>query len=133
MNVAVSSIRDDLGDSIGAAQWVVDAYTVTFAALILSAGSLADRIGAKRLLVVGFGVFTLASIACGLAPGLGWVVAFRAVQGVGAAALVPCSLTVLNRAYPDDADLARRRSAHLSRRGRSLRRGSRRLVPAVCP
>ncbi|MBO1754804.1 MFS transporter [Allobranchiibius sp. CTAmp26] len=107
VNVAVSSIRGDLGGSIGAAQWVVDAYTVTFAALILTAGSLADRIGAKRLLIAGFVLFTVASIACGLAPNLGWLIAFRAVQGIGAAALVPCSLTVLNHAYPDDAGRAR--------------------------
>ncbi|NYJ73215.1 MFS transporter [Allobranchiibius huperziae] len=107
VNVAVSSIRNDLGGSISAAQWVVDAYTVTFAALILSAGSLADRIGAKRLLIVGFALFTAASVACGIAPSLGWLIAFRAVQGIGAAALVPCSLTVLNHAYPDDAGRAR--------------------------
>lgn len=107
VNVAVSSIRDDLGGSIGAAQWVVDAYTVTFAALILSAGSLADRLGAKRLLIAGFALFTVASVACGLAPNLSCLIAFRAVQGIGAAALVPCSLTVLNHAYPDDAGRAR--------------------------
>lgn len=107
VNVAVPSIRADLGGSIAGAQWVVDAYTVTFAALILSAGAVADRVGAKRLLMGGFVVFTLASAACGLAPGLGWLVAFRALLGVGAALLVPSSLTVLNHAYPDPADRTR--------------------------
>ncbi len=107
VNVAISTIRRDLGGSVGGVQWVVDAYTVTFAALILSAGSLADRIGAKRLLVAGYALFTLASIACGLAPGLGWLIGFRAIQGIGAAALVPCSLTVLNHAFRDDQSRAR--------------------------
>ncbi len=102
VNVAVQPIRADLGGSVGGAQWVVNAYTVVFAALILSAGALGDRIGAKRVFVAGFALFTVASVACGLAPSLGALIAFRAVQGVGAAALVPCSLSVLNHAFPEE-------------------------------
>ncbi len=99
VNVAIKPIGTDLGGSIAGLQWVVNAYTVAFAALILSAGALGDRIGAKRVFLAGFVVFTAASAACGLAPGLGVLVAARAVQGIGAAMLVPCSLTLLNHTF----------------------------------
>lgn len=103
VNVAVRSIGADLGAGIGSLQWVVDAYTVAFAALILTAGALGDRFGAPRILLAGFGVFTLASIACGLAPSAGTLIAFRAVQGIGAAALGACSLALISRTFPDPA------------------------------
>jgi MFS family permease len=80
---------------------VVSAYTVAFAALILSAGAMGDRIGAKRVFIAGFLLFTLASGVCGLAPSLGVLIAARAVQGIGAAMLVPCSLTLLNHSYTE--------------------------------
>jgi DHA2 family methylenomycin A resistance protein-like MFS transporter len=83
------------------------AYTLAFAALILSAGVLGDRIGARRVFVAGFALFTLASAACGLAPTLAVLIAARAVQGVGAAVLVPCSLSLLNHAYHDEQARAR--------------------------
>jgi MFS transporter, DHA2 family, methylenomycin A resistance protein len=101
VNVAIKPIGADLGGGISGLQWVVGAYTLAFAALILSAGALGDRIGARRMFVAGFALFTLASAACGLAPGLGVLIAARAVQGVGAAVLVPCSLSLLNHAYRD--------------------------------
>jgi DHA2 family methylenomycin A resistance protein-like MFS transporter len=101
VNVAVRSIGADLGTGIGGLQWVVDAYTVAFAALILTGGALGDRFGATRVLVTGFGLFTLASVACGLAPTTGTLIAFRAVQGVGAAALGACSLALISRTFPD--------------------------------
>ena len=107
VNVAITPIGADLGGSIGGLQWVVDAYTVAFAALLLSAGALGDRIGARRVFFAGFALFTLASMGCGSAPSLGWLIAARAVQGIGAAALVPCSLTLLNHAYPDTRARAR--------------------------
>ncbi|MBE7188763.1 MFS transporter [Jatrophihabitans endophyticus] len=107
VNVAVEPIHADLGGSVGDLQWVVNAYTVLFAALILSAGALGDRVGARRVFVAGFALFTVASAACGLAPSIGTLIAFRAVQGIGAAALVPSSLSVLNHAYPDAEDRAR--------------------------
>jgi DHA2 family methylenomycin A resistance protein-like MFS transporter len=103
VNVAVRSIGADLGAGIGSLQWVVDAYTVAFAALILTAGALGDRFGAPRMLLAGFGVFTLASMACGLAPSAGTLIAFRAVQGTGAAALGACSLALISRTFPDPA------------------------------
>src|ERR1700753_4479349 len=101
VNVAIKPIGADLGGGVSGLQWVVGAYTVAFAALILSAGALGDRIGARRMFMAGFALFTLASAACGLAPGLGVLIAARAVQGVGAAVLVPCSLSLLNHSYPD--------------------------------
>ncbi|HEX4009155.1 MAG TPA: MFS transporter [Solirubrobacteraceae bacterium] len=101
VNVAIKPIGASLGGGVSALQWVVNAYTLVFAALILSAGALGDRIGAKRVFVAGFCVFTTASVACGLAPALGVLIAARAVQGAGAAVLVPCSLTLLSHTFPD--------------------------------
>jgi DHA2 family methylenomycin A resistance protein-like MFS transporter len=107
VNVAITPIGADLGGGVAALQWMVNAYTLAFAGLILTAGALGDRIGAKRVFVAGFALFTLASAACGLAPDLGVLVAARAVQGIGAALLVPCSLTLLNHAYPTARERAR--------------------------
>ena len=107
VNVAVRSIGAELGGGVAGLQWVVDAYTLAFAGLILTAGSLGDRCGARRMLLCGFGVFTVASMACGLAPDIGSLVAARAVQGAGAAILGACSLALLNHAFPDRAARAR--------------------------
>jgi MFS transporter, DHA2 family, methylenomycin A resistance protein len=107
VNVAVKAIGADLGGSVTGLQWVVSAYTLAFAVLILSAGALGDRIGAKRVFVGGFVAFTLASAACGLAPNLATLIAARAGQGIGAAVLVPCSLSLLNHAFPGDRERAR--------------------------
>jgi DHA2 family methylenomycin A resistance protein-like MFS transporter len=107
VNVAIRPIGAALGGDVSALQWVVNAYTVAFAALILSAGALGDRIGAKRVFIAGFSVFTVASAICGLAPTLGVLIGARAVQGAGAALLVPCSLTLLNHTYPEPAERSR--------------------------
>jgi DHA2 family methylenomycin A resistance protein-like MFS transporter len=107
VNVAIKPIGADLGGSVSSLQWVVNAYTVAFAALILSAGALSDRIGARRVFIAGFVLFTAASAGCGLAPSLAVLITARAVQGIGAAVLVPCSLTLLNHAYPDVEGRAR--------------------------
>jgi DHA2 family methylenomycin A resistance protein-like MFS transporter len=101
VNVAIRPIGAALGGGVSALQWVVGAYTLAFAGLILTAGALGDRVGAKRVFIGGFALFTTASCACGLAPSLGVLIAARAVQGVGAAILVPCSLTLLTHAHPD--------------------------------
>lgn len=107
VNVAVKTIGTDLGGSVTGLQWVVSAYTLAFAVLILSAGALGDRIGAKRVFVGGFVAFTLSSAACGLAPNLTALIAARVGQGIGAAALVPCSLSLLNHAFPWPRERAR--------------------------
>jgi DHA2 family methylenomycin A resistance protein-like MFS transporter len=107
VNVAIKAIGTGLGGSITGLQWVVSAYTLSFASLILSAGALADRVGAKRVFGGGFLVFTIASALCAAAPDLATLIAARAVQGIGAAALVPASLTLLNYAYPRPVDRRR--------------------------
>ncbi len=107
VNIAIRPIGAALGGDISALQWVVNAYTVAFAALILSAGALGDRIGAKRVFIAGFSVFTAASAICGLAPTLGVLIAARALQGAGAALLVPCSLTLLNHTFPEPDERSR--------------------------
>ena len=107
VNVAIKPIGAALGGGVGSLQWVVNAYTLAFAALILAAGALGDRVGAKRVFVSGFVVFTVASAACGLAPSLGFLIGARAVQGIGAAVLVPCSLALLRHTFADPAERAR--------------------------
>jgi DHA2 family methylenomycin A resistance protein-like MFS transporter len=102
VNVAVNSIGASFGGQVAGLQWVVSSYTIAFAAFILSAGALGDRVGAKRVFAAGFAVFTLASLACALAPSLPWLIAARAAQGLGAAILVPNSLALLNHAYRDE-------------------------------
>jgi len=102
VNVALPHIGSALGAGVAGLQWVVNAYTLVFAAAILTAGALGDRFGAKRCFLVGFLVFTLASLGCGFAPNLAVLVAARAVQGLGAAILVPCSLALLNHAFHDE-------------------------------
>jgi DHA2 family methylenomycin A resistance protein-like MFS transporter len=100
VNVAIPSIGGDLHGGVSGLQWVVDAYTLTFAGLLLTGGALAERIGGRRVFQIGLVLFALASAACGLAPTLGLLIGARAVQGVGAALLVPASLVLLQAAYP---------------------------------
>ncbi len=101
VNVALPTIRADLGGDVAGLQWVVDGYTLMFAALLLSAGSFSDRVGARRAFGLGVGVFVLASAACGLAPTIGALVAARFVQGSAAAAMMPASMALIRHAYPD--------------------------------
>ncbi|MGW3983039.1 DHA2 family efflux MFS transporter permease subunit [Streptomyces mirabilis] len=107
VNVALPSIRDGLGGGITGLQWVVDGYTMMFAALLLSAGALSDRIGARRAFAAGLALFVVASVACGLAPSFGALVAARFVQGAGAAVTMPASMALIRHAYPDAAKRAR--------------------------
>src|SRR5437867_6308618 len=107
VNVALPSIRRDLGASMSGLQWVVDGYTLLFAALLLSAGALSDRVGARRAVAAGLAVFVVASAACGLAPSLGALVVARFVQGVAAAVMMPSSMALIGQAYPDPVKRAR--------------------------
>jgi MFS transporter, DHA2 family, methylenomycin A resistance protein len=102
VNTALNSIGNSLGGGVAELQWVVSSYTIAFAAFILTAGALGDRIGAKRIFMAGFAIFTAASVACALAPSAAILIAARAVQGLGAAILVPNSLALLSHAYPDE-------------------------------
>src|ERR1700761_4077479 len=101
VNTALDRIGTSLGGGVSELQWVVNDYTIAFAAFILTAGALGDRIGAKRVFMAGFAIFTSASLACALASNSAVLIAARAVQGLGAAVLVPNSLALLNHAYPD--------------------------------
>jgi MFS transporter, DHA2 family, methylenomycin A resistance protein len=101
VNVALPAIRGDLGGGMTGLQWVVDGYTLMFAALLLSSGSLSDRIGARRAFGVGLALFVAASVACGLAPSLGALVVARFVQGAAAAVMMPSSMALIGQAYPD--------------------------------
>src|SRR4029078_7946746 len=87
VNLALPAVRDDLGGGISGAQWTIDAYNITFAAVLLSAGSLGDRFGRRRLLRIGLTVFVVASLACATTPSLPVLLAARAIQGVGAAVM----------------------------------------------
>ncbi|MFD6532111.1 MFS transporter [Streptomyces sp. NPDC060184] len=107
VNVALPSIRDGLGGGITGLQWVVDSYTLMFAALLLSAGSLSDRIGARRAFCGGLLLFVLASAACGLAPTLPVLIIARLVQGIGAAVTMPTSMALVRHAFPDPGRRAR--------------------------
>ncbi len=107
VNVALPSIGRDLGGGVGGLQWVIDAYTVVFAGLLLSAGSIGDLIGSRKVLDTGLGLFTAASAACALAPSVPVLVGARVAQGLGAALMVPSSLALLRAAYQDTAERAR--------------------------
>jgi len=108
VNVALSRISAEFGATVADLQWVIDAYTLGFAALLLSAGVVVDRLGSKRVFVTGFVGFAAASLACGLAPSPGFLNATRAIQGIGAALLVPSSLAILNDACAHDSRLRAR-------------------------
>lgn len=107
VNIALPAIRSSLHGGMAGQQWVVDSYTLMFAALMLSAGALADRAGARRAYVWGVGLFTLASLACALAPGIGALIAARVAQGGAAAVVLPASLSLIRQAYDDPRRRAR--------------------------
>ncbi len=108
VNVALPAMSRDLGGGTAQLQWVVDAYTLAFAVLLLSAGVLGDLLGARRVYLVGFGLFAAASAVCGLAPSASILIIARATQGAAAALMVPNSLVVLNFATKHDAKLRAR-------------------------
>jgi DHA2 family methylenomycin A resistance protein-like MFS transporter len=101
VNLAVKQIGADLHTSVTTLQWVVDAYNLVYASLLLTAGTLADLYGRRRIFALGIALFTLGSLVCGFAPNAIVLVAGRAVAGLGAALEVPTSLAILAVAYPD--------------------------------
>ncbi|WP_420211169.1 MFS transporter [Burkholderia aenigmatica] len=102
VNIALAHLAGDLHLPVAGLQWVVDAYTLAFAVLMLSGGALGDRFGARRLYIAGLALFALASLACGAASTPAMLIAARALQGVGAAAMLPNSLALLNDACRHD-------------------------------
>ncbi|MET7485299.1 MFS transporter [Streptomyces sp. NPDC005538] len=107
VNVALPRIGAGLHTDIGGLQWVVDGYALALAALMLTSGTAGDRYGHKRVVLAGLAVFGAGSLACGLAPDVAVLVAARVVQGIGAALLLPGTLAIISRAFPDDAARAR--------------------------
>jgi len=101
VNVALGRIQSTFDAGVNGLEWVVDAYALVFAGLLLAGGALGDRFGVRRLFATGLATFTAASVACGAAPSLGTLIAARVLQGVGAALLLPASLSALRHAYPN--------------------------------
>ena len=106
VNVALPTIQRDFGSGVSGLQWIISAYTLFFASLMLTGGTLGDLYGRKRLFLIGLLVFSSGSLLCGLAPSLHWLVAGRAVQGIGAAALLPGTLSILITTFPDPKERA---------------------------
>ena len=106
VNVALPSIQRHLGSGVSGLQWIIDAYTLVFASLMLSGGTLGDIFGRKRFFLIGLGVFTAGSLLCGVAPSLAVLIAGRAVQGLGAAALMPGTLSILTNTFHDPRERA---------------------------
>jgi EmrB/QacA subfamily drug resistance transporter len=102
VSTALSTIRRDLGASLPALEWTVNAYNLSFAVLLLTAAALGDRFGRRRFFALGLGIFAAASAACALAPGVGLLIAARAVQGAGAALVMPIGLALLAAAFPPE-------------------------------
>jgi EmrB/QacA subfamily drug resistance transporter len=100
VNVALPSIERDLHMSLSSLEWIVTAYALTFAAFLITGGKLADMFGRRRIFVIGLVVFTLSSLACGLAPSSGFLIGARAVQGVGAALMNPATLSIITATFP---------------------------------
>jgi EmrB/QacA subfamily drug resistance transporter len=100
VNVALPSIQKDLDVKLSELEWIVTAYALTFAALLITGGKLGDLLGRRRLFVVGIAIFTLSSLACGLAPTAEFLIGARAVQGVGAALMNPASLSIITATFP---------------------------------
>ena len=102
VNIAIPNMIDKLHASLDGVLWVINAYALVLSVLVITAGRLGDVIGPRKMFMLGIGVFTLASAACGVSPGPGWLIAFRAVQGLGAAMLMPQTLTIITNVFPPE-------------------------------
>src|SRR5882757_849359 len=107
LNVALPSIQKDFGASVSGAQWTIDAYTLVIACLLMLAGSTGDRLGRRRTFQVGLVTFTIGSALCSIAPGLGWLIAFRAVQAVGGSMLNPVAMSIVTNVFTEPRERAR--------------------------
>ena len=101
VNVALGALQDGFGASLTGLQWVINSYALVFSALLILGGALGDKFGARAVFVAGFLIFTVASVGCGLASSMPALIAMRCLQGVGAAMLLPTSLTVIRIAFTD--------------------------------
>ena len=118
VNVALPSIQRDFDASLSALEWTINAYTLTFAVLLVTGGRLGDIFGRRRVFLIGVIVFALSSATIGLAPTDGWLVASRAVQGVGAALMMPATLSIITNAFPPTSAARRSGSGPASRPSR---------------
>src|SRR3954449_9333821 len=100
VNTALPAIQQDLGGSFSDLQWVIDAYALSLAALVLTAGSLADRLGRRRVFAVGLGIFSLASLVAALSPDPTFLNVSRAIQGIGGAVMFAVSLALIAQEFP---------------------------------
>jgi len=107
VNVALPSIGHDLHSGVSGLQWTIDAYTLVLASLLLLAGSTADRVGRRRTFQTGLAIFSAGSLLCSLAPGLGWLVAFRAIQAVGGSMLNPVAMSIITNTFIEPRARAR--------------------------
>jgi EmrB/QacA subfamily drug resistance transporter len=107
VNLALPAIRRDLGSSLSGLQWVIDAYTLVLASLLMLGGSTGDRIGRRRTFQVGLTLFGVGSLLCSLAPSTGWLIAFRAVQAVGGSMLNPVAMSIITNVFTERAERAR--------------------------
>jgi EmrB/QacA subfamily drug resistance transporter len=107
VNVALPDIGRTFRAPVSGLQWTIDAYTLVLAALLMLSGSTADRLGRRRVFQVGLGLFTIGSLLCSLAPGLGWLVAFRMLQAVGGSMLNPVAMSIITNTFTKPAERAR--------------------------
>jgi EmrB/QacA subfamily drug resistance transporter len=106
VNVALPSIRHDLDASVSSLQWTSAAYTVVLASLLMLGGSTADRLGRARVFKLGLALFTASSLACALAPGIGWLIGFRVIQGAAGAMLNPVAMSIIRNTFEDPRERA---------------------------
>jgi len=107
VNIALPSLRTDLHASTSGLQWTIDAYTMVLASLLILAGSTADRVGRRRTFQTGLAVFTAGSLLCSMAPGLGWLIAFRMIQAVGGSMLNPVAMSIITNTFTEPRERAR--------------------------
>ncbi|HVW45966.1 MAG TPA: MFS transporter [Solirubrobacterales bacterium] len=107
LNVALPSIQHDFHASVSGAQWTIDAYTLVIACLLMLSGSMGDRLGRRRTFQVGLAAFTLGSGLCSIAPGLGWLIAFRMLQAVGGSMLNPVAMSIVTNVFTEPRERAR--------------------------
>ena len=107
VNIALPSLRADLGTSVSQLQWVLDAYTLVLASLLILSGSTADRVGRRRTFQAGLALFTAGSLLCSVAPSLGWLIVFRMVQAAGGSMLNPVAMSIITNTFTEPRERAR--------------------------
>jgi MFS family permease len=129
VNIALPAIGRDLHASVAGLQWTVDGYALVLASLLMLSGATADRIGRRRVFQVGLATFTAGSALCSLAPGLGWLVAFRMLQAIGGSMLNPVAMSIITNTFTDKTGRARATGVWGGAYGLSMSLGR---LPAVC-